>query len=60
MKAREVLVEYCAALSRRIDEARKKADLETTRPRDAHDLHTYVGGLEEALELARAFLVEVK
>ena len=54
------LTEYCAALSRRIDEARKKADLATTRPRDAHDLLTYVAGLETALELAREFLVEVK
>ena len=51
------LMEFCQDLVREIDAMRAKANCPTTSYRDAHDMLTYIGGLERALEMARVYLV---
>lgn len=58
MKATDALKEYCAALALEIEAIRAKANCPTTSTRDAHDLLTFSGGMESALEKARAYLIE--
>ena len=57
MKTMDVLTDFCASLATDIERFRMKANCATTSARDAHDLHTFVGGLEYAHEKARLYLM---
>lgn len=55
---KQLIADYCIALVKEIEDMRLKANAPTTSTRDAHDMHTFIGGMEKALEKARAYLIE--